>query len=116
MNSRITEWLKEFKNSWEAKDIGAVLELFSDDVEYWETPFKKLSSKDELRHEWSAILDQENISISTDLFATEGSIYVVKWHLSYEKDQEQSEWAGIYLVELNDEGKCEYFHQTGEKK
>ena len=36
----IDQWLKDFKDSWMAHDIDAVMELFTHDVDYWETPYQ----------------------------------------------------------------------------
>ncbi len=113
---QITEWLQKFEDSWKAKDIDAVLNLFADKVEYWETPFKKLTSKAAVAEEWQGIESQENITITTNLFASEGNKHAVTWGLVYHKDGKQHVWVGTYFIELDTEGKCVYFLQTGEKK
>ena len=63
-----------------------MLALFSDDVEYWETPFQRLGSKDELRQEWQAILGQTDIEITTEVYASEGMKHAVRWDLHYSID------------------------------
>lgn len=111
----INEWLENFKTNWAAKDIDEVLELFTDDVEYWETPSLLINGKDELRNEWSAITNQNDINLDLKVFSSTGNKHTVLWTLSYvNEESETKRWAGTYLIELNDSGKCSYFHQTGE--
>lgn len=112
----IEEWLEKFRQSWENKDTLAVLDLFADGLEYWETPFKKLTSKDAVAQEWQAIQRQENITVTTTLFASEGNKHSVTWGLVYTLNDTQHVWVGTYLIELNEAGKCVYFYQVGEEK
>jgi hypothetical protein len=112
----IENWLKDFNTFWKAKQIDSVLDLFTDDVEYWETPFKKLHSKEEITAEWQSIMAQENLVVSTALFASENNKYTVIWGIAYNKNSEDYAWAGTYLIELNESGRCSYFLQTGEQK
>lgn len=97
-------------------DIDKILELFADDVEYWETPHKKLSSKDELRKEWEAINKQREIDLSIEMFGQNDGSYSVLWKLNYNSDEGDQDWAGTYLIKLNDKNLCTYFHHTGERK
>ena len=45
----IDTWIESFKQGWLDKDIDAVLNLFADDVDYWETPFEQLENKEQLK-------------------------------------------------------------------
>lgn len=47
----IEAWLNKFKTRWETKNVELILDLFSDDVEYWETPYQKIPDKAALKHE-----------------------------------------------------------------
>ena len=110
----ITEWIKAFRSAWLGKDIDAVMELFAHDVEYWETPFQKIARGD-LPDAWSAILTQENINLSIEPLVSRDGQHVVRWGLTYDRGDDASSWAGLYVLRLNDDGKCEYFYQVGEK-
>ncbi len=114
--SAIQKWLNDFCDAWKAKDIDSVINLFSDEVEYWETPYKRISSKEDLSIEWKAILKQANLVISTSIFSSEDKKHSVIWGITYQNVGVQSVWAGTYLIELDDDNKCVYFMQTGEKK
>ncbi|MCA9328287.1 hypothetical protein KC959_00805, partial [Candidatus Saccharibacteria bacterium] len=93
-----------------------VLDLFADDVEYWETPFKKLQGKDYMALEWRAIGYQEHISLSTDVFNAENEKFAVNWQLTYKIRNTMKSCAGVYLIRLDKGGKCNYFMQVGEEK
>lgn len=93
------------------------MSLFSNDVSYWETPFKKLSSFAELRSEWQAIKSQTDIDITFSLFSTIDNTYSIQWDLTYtDRLSSQQHWAGVYLLKLNQVGKCTFFYQVGENQ
>lgn len=108
------QWIESLKNAWLHKDIDAVLGLFTDDAEYFETPFQKVPTND-LPELWSAILTQENVELNIERLVSEGAQHVVRWGLTYNRGNDVSDWAGLYIVRLNEAGKCEYFYQVGEK-
>lgn len=79
----IDKWLKQFTSAWKTYDIDKVLNLFTENVEYWENPFKKLSSLDEVRKEWHYIKKQKDIHIECKVFINDKNKHVIKWHLKY---------------------------------
>ena len=112
----IEKWLEVFHERWANHDISAVMELFTPDVEYWETPFLRLKDREELESEWQGVLKQSDIQLETEVFASEGGKHAVIWKLSYVKEGQLSERGGTYLIRLNDDGICDFFHYTGEVK
>ncbi len=106
----IEAWLQGFRKNWKKGNVDRVLQLFTDDVEYWETPSEKLDPK-ELRKEWESVKEQEDIQLDFEVFSGDGEKYTVQWELSYIKDEEKNELKGVYLIKLNKEGKCEEFWQ-----
>ncbi|MBT4384605.1 nuclear transport factor 2 family protein [Candidatus Peregrinibacteria bacterium] len=113
----INEWLSQFTEAWKTHAIDKVLALFSDDLEYWETPFKKITNKIELEKEWQYIKIQTNIQIKCKVFSISGNKYSIFWELKYENNKNvQKELRGIYLIELDDQKKCKYFFHCGESK
>lgn len=114
--SMIDAWLVKFKQGWLSKDIDTVLDLFADDVEYHETPFRIIKDKVDLRNEWLAIEAQNTIELEMNVISRQGATYTVKWQLSYEKDNSQHVWEGLYIIKLRQGGLCEYFYQVGEER
>lgn len=107
----IEMWLEEFTARWSSHDVSGVMELFTDDVEYWETPHLKLRDKMHLESEWQGILTQQNIQLRTEVYSSSAdNKHAVLWRLSYEREGAVSESAGTYLITLNDAGQCSFFH------
>lgn len=112
----IGKWLQLFRDSWQNHEVDKLMELFAEDVEYWETPFQKLDSLQHVRNEWAAIEKQSDIILSTSIYSSSPPSFVIKWDLTYTNDlRSKKHWAGLYLIELNDNGKCTYFYQVGEE-
>lgn len=110
MTRGIEAWLQEFREAWMQKDIDSVMQLFTDDVEYFETPFQRLE-KGELREEWRSIRDQESIGLEFEIFASEGKRHTVVYSFECIIDGEDYQSEGVYLIKLNSEGLCEKFRQ-----
>lgn len=106
----IQNWLKHFKSDWENKNPQKVINLFTDDVDYYETPSQKLDYPS-MKKEWRSIKEQKNISLELQLFSSAERKHTVKWSLSYTKNNERTELNGVYLIKLNKEGKCTEFWQ-----
>jgi len=113
----IKKWLSEFNNAWSNHDIDRVLSLFTDNVEYWETPHYRVASKQELENEWQAVKSQQNINLHTEVYvSTPDNKHTVIWQLSYERDGELRQSGGTYLISLDDQGKCHFFHYVSAAK
>lgn len=112
----ITDWLDKFKRHWVEKNLAGVRTLFTEDVEYWETPYKRIDGVDNVVDEWRAVLSQSSISIDTKVVVDDNNAHVVKWKLTYTMDGSDHSWSGLYLVRLSAEDRCYYFYQVGEKK
>lgn len=113
----ITDWIDIFRTCWKNHDVDGVMDLFTDDVEYWETPFKKVKNIKELRSEWEYVKTQHDIAISCNVFAQEENNYAIMWNLTYRStDNESKHYKGTYLLRLNSNGKCDYFFQCGESE
>ena len=112
----INDWLNKFKFSWENKNIDDVLSLYLANVIYYETPFHKLKSLDEIKKEWEVIRDQNEIDLKYNVFSKDDNKYTVQWDLRYlSKDGNRFHFSGVYLITLNEMGLCEEFRHYCEK-
>ncbi len=111
----LENWLDNFRNHWKEQNLDGIRSLFADEVIYWETPFAQIIGLDQVMSEWQAIRNQEDIIITTEEVLTKDNTSVIKWNLQYSRDVETHKWAGMYLLTLNEVGKCVYFYQVGEK-
>jgi len=109
----IYTWMRKFKSAWLAKDIDAVFNLLSDDVEYWQTPFQKIIGKgSELREAWENVLPLRGMQLTYEIFVSDETNrqYAVKWNFRHK----EGESAGVYLVGLNKVGRCNYFYHSAQ--
>lgn len=113
----IEKWLDKFKSDWTGKNIPAIMELFSDDIEYWETPYNKLTSLEDIKSEWVGIKNQEDIKVDMTIYSKseQKNRVTVLWDLNYVLNGLSKKWAGIYLIKFNLQGKCNYFYQVGQQ-
>ncbi len=112
----INRWLGDFKAAWVSHDIDAAVSLFADDVEYWETPYRRIADKGMIRREWQAILTQQDIKLSLSVFGADNDTYSVMHSLDYMRNGERFHFEGIYLIRLNAENLCSYFYCIDQRK
>lgn len=111
----IETWLEKFRENWKAGKVDQVLQLFTEDVDYYETPFLQLEN-DELRAEWRGVKNQQDIVLEFDVFSRENEKFVVQWSLEYVEDGGTNSLKGIYLIKLDSDNKCYEFWQYCESK
>src|SRR3989339_608204 len=75
------KWLEIFRSFWLQKDVESVLSLFTDDVEYWETPFQQLHTKDEIRQAWGQIIDHdiEELHFTIQIADVSNKQFAIDW-------------------------------------
>ncbi len=111
----INNWLENFKKAWIKKDIPAILELFTSDVEYWENPYQKCTWLDEVAKLWIGIKSQKDIILDLQLFSKEWNKYTINFDLVYSnQDNIKKTWKWAYLMTLTEDNKCNYFLQIWE--
>lgn len=107
-------WLESFKNNWINHNTDGIMDLFDKNVLYYETPFLKLSFE-ELEKEWQGIKSQKDISLKLALFSSTENKHSIIWDLKYtDKNHKRNNYAGTYLIELNNNGLCTFFHHSCE--
>ena len=112
---KIHVWLKSFKEYWQTHNVNGVLSLFDKNVIYFETPFLKLDSFSKLEKVWENIKNQNDISLYFEIFSSHQNKHSVIWKLKYnDKENIEQNYSGTYLIELNNEGLCTYFHHCCE--
>lgn len=113
---RINIWLELFARYWEKYQIENLMTLFTNEIEYWETPFKNIKNKVLLEKEWQIIKDYKDIKLEYEIFSKSWEKYTIVWELKYKDvDWEQKRFRGTYLIWLNLEWKCDYFLQCSEE-
>jgi hypothetical protein len=107
--------MEQFSKNWQNYKIEEVLNLFSSEVEYWETPFKKIEDIHTLRKEWEYIYTQVNIELKYTILYKDPLMNIVIWTLSYTtKEWIEKRLGGIYHIKLDENNICTYFYQCCE--
>ena len=106
---KFEKWCSDLHKYWLQKDIDDVLNLFTSDVIYYETPGELIDPKD-LRELWNEVKEQEILALNYTINEFKNNIGNVSFTLE-EKDRSVEM---IYIVELNNENKCKNFMQDFE--
>jgi len=111
----MTEWLEKYKAAWEANDPEAAAVLFTDDAEYYWTPFEvPKRGRDEIAKAWAdATSRQQNVHFSFDVLAVYDSSGIAHWHTSFLRmtTGKHVELDGIIIAEFNGERLCHVFRE-----
>ena len=119
--TKFENWLDAYKHAWEDRDPDAAADLFTVDANYHETPFEAPArGREGIRDYWSdATRYQEGIEFSYEVLATTENMGIAHWHTEFTRLTSNStvELDGIFLVELDANGKCtefrEWWHKIG---
>ena len=107
MELMIDKWLSDFQMYWMNKDIEALMSLFSEDVQYYETPFIKMEDKNAIEDLWYVIKNHDNINVEFEVFSQQFEKYAVMWKASYNNELSDPVMKkGVLLLRLNDTGEC----------
>jgi len=113
-NKQFSDWLERLKNAWETKNPGSIVDLCSEEVLWYETPFSKpLKTKGDILKEWQSVLNQENISISYKILCISENLGIAQWLATFTKlpSKQRVVFDGIFQISLNERGECVEFHQ-----
>jgi uncharacterized protein (TIGR02246 family) len=115
------DWLDAYKRAWEDRDPEAAADLFTADASYHETPFEAPArGREGILDYWSdATRYQEGIEFSYEVLATTEDAGIAHWHCRFTRltSDSAAELDGIFLVDLDADGKCtefrEWWHKIG---
>lgn len=115
MNSFI-EWLDAYGAAWQDRDAEAVVILFSDNSQYYETPFAEpMVGEDAIYRYWSEFVrdTQRDVRFVYEAIAVLGNRGLAKWQAAYVSipSGKTIELDGILIAEFNDVGKCSEFRE-----
>ena len=112
-------WLQRYGDAWERADPAAAAQLFTEDCQYFETPFSPPACGREgvLRY-WSAVPEgQTDVSFRFRLLAVQSSTVIAHWSASFTRRANGSSVAldGVFVLEFDERGLCrtlrEWWHR-----
>lgn len=108
-------WLSKLEKAWEGRNPQAAVNLFTEKVKYYETPFEKPhTSPKAILKLWSEVPSlQKNIDFKYQIISFSKNIGIANWTAKFTRIQSgrKAHLDGIFLVKLNKKGLSTYFKQ-----
>lgn len=104
MEKQFDKWCSSLKEYWLKKDITSIIQLFDNEVEYYETPFEKVN---DIETVWKDIEEQNLISLEYEIIGIKDNTVIANFIMNDNHEIVDM----IYEIRLNELGKCNYFKQ-----
>lgn len=75
------KWCVELLNNWKQKNVKNIVNLFDENVEYYETPTEKINTIKEIRKMWKEIEEQDTSDIEFNILCENGECCIVNFIL-----------------------------------
>ena len=115
MKERYLDWARKFFESWKNLEGVETMELFSKDVEYYETALgTPCKSFDEVVKLWAVVpQNQSNISYNYEIVAFNENHCVINWRMSRTllSNNTLQHIDGIIVFALDNNNLCTFFKQ-----
>ena len=96
------KWCVELLNNWKQKNVKNIVNLFVENVEYYETPTEKINTIKEITKMWKEIEEQNTSDIEFNILCENDENFILKDTISYDM---------IYQIKLNENNKCIFLKQ-----
>jgi SnoaL-like domain len=110
--SDVTAWIERYEAAWRAPGVGALAELFTEDVSYRPSPWAKpLNGLDQLGEFWEAERSgpDEDFAMTSHLVAVETPVAVVGVAVRYAEPDVR--WRDLWVLTFADDGRCAAFEE-----
>ena len=116
VTSTFEQWLERYGRAWEAGSPEGVLDLFSEQAEYFETPFDPaMVGHDAIGRYWTdgAKNAQRHVKFSARPIAFDGEIGYAHWHATFERvpSGSQVELDGVLSARFDARMRCVVFRE-----
>ncbi len=106
----VAGWLERFARGWQSRDTDTLVDLFTADGAFWETPFGPPDIGSEaMRRGWDELSPhQSDRHMHAEVLAVEGGTAVARWWATYTRLPQRAhrELDGIMLLRFADDGRC----------
>ena len=103
-------WLERFARGWESSDTDELVDLFTADGAFWETPFGPPDvGSQAMRRGWDELWPyQGDRRMRAEVLAVDGDTALARWWATYTRLPERvhRELDGILLLRFADDGRC----------
>ncbi|GHV83967.1 hypothetical protein AGMMS50212_13070 [Spirochaetia bacterium] len=117
MKQMYEAWTSKMMESWKKLEGGGTADLFSSDVEYYETlDTPPCKSWEDVVKLWLVVQkNQRDIDYSFEIICADANCAVVNWKMNRKFISDSKTLVqfidGIFQIKLNAEGKCTFFKQ-----
>lgn len=112
---KFKDWFNKLGQSWTERDPLRAANLFSKDVQYYESAFNSPCEN------WKKVLDlwksvpinQKDITFNFEIILTKGNLAIANWTVSRTllPANKKQMINGIFIIRLNKDNLCNYFKQ-----
>jgi len=109
------KWLTAYGQAWERRDPEAAARLFTEDAQYYETPFDEpFVGQSAIRDYWADVPRlQTDITFRYELLSVNGDVGIARWQASFRriKSRQHVQLDGILMVTMEDATRCRLFQE-----
>jgi len=113
--AELRTWMDAYTVAFNAQDSESAAQLFTEDGTYQWGPFgKTLVGRDEIRDEWDAHSDPDEVAeMRYEVIAVTPEVGVARWLASHTVPRERRvhRMDGVFVVTLTDDGLCDSFRE-----
>ena len=111
----LNAWLEKYRRAWESRNPVTAADLFTDDAEYYWTPFEEPKrGPGEIARAWEdATSRQQDVHFSYTILAITDATGIVHWHTAFTRmtTGKHVELDGIIIAEFDENHKCRVFRE-----
>ena len=111
------QWLEDYKTAWETQSPELIAKLFTSEGQYFETPFLVHTGYQQIYDYWiAAPLTQKDINFQYKIFGLFEGKVIAHWNSKFTRADIPKELDGIFLLDLDAEGKCKVLREWWHSK
>lgn len=85
----LAEWLDGYEEAWRTHNADAAAQLFTEDAEYHQTPFKTYKGREAIREYWAQVTPMhKDITVTTELFGVANNQGFARFYAEYTNPDE----------------------------
>ena len=108
--SQLRDWLDAYGRAWESQDPDAAAPLFTEDTEYFETPFvEPARGRKGVHAYWTATTgNHEGVKFTYEIKAVTGNIGIARWSSRFTRVSTGAavHLDGVFVLEFGEDGLC----------
>jgi len=113
-------WLDAYGKAWESRNAEAAAALYTEDCTYQVTPFlEPMRGRKAIFEYWLGVArTEENVRFEYEILVSNAEINIARWSASLVIVPQglQTKLDGIFLISLNEEGRCKSLREWWHKQ